>query len=88
MCLISVRHDFLFFFRGGGEGGGGGLLLVSVHKEVDIKPFSIQSVFFIRLLYLTIAPFISSGGVSRPTRDMSFFFPACLCNSSRASIMV
>lgn len=38
MCLISVRHDFLFFF-GGGEGGGGGLLLVSVHKEVDIKPF-------------------------------------------------
>ena len=87
MCLISVRHDFLFFF-GGGEGEGGGLFLVSVHKEVNIKPFSIQSVFFIRLLYLTIAPFISSGGVSRPTRDMSFFFPACLCNSSRASIMV
>ena len=87
MCLISVRHDFLFFFRGGG-GRGRRSVLSSVHKEVDIKPFSIQSVFFIRLLYLTIAPFISSGGVSRPTRDMSFFFPACLCNSSRASIMV
>ena len=23
MCLISVRHDFLFFFSGGGGGGGG-----------------------------------------------------------------
>lgn len=46
MCLISVRHDFLFFSGGGGGGGGGGLLLVSVHKEVDIIPFSIQSVFF------------------------------------------
>ena len=87
MCLISVRHDFTFF-SGGGGGGGGGLFLVSVHKEVDIKPFLIQSVFFIRLLYLTIASFISLGGVSRPTRDMSFFLPACLCNSSRASIMV
>lgn len=46
MCLISVRHDFLFFFfGGGGEGGGGGLLLVSVHKEVDIKPFRSNQFF-------------------------------------------
>ena len=45
MCLISVRHDFIFF-SGGGEGGGGGLFLVSVHKEVDIKPFFDPISFF------------------------------------------